>query len=410
MNHGRRVMSILIAAMLICTFTGYSGVKAQAKEGENIKTLDSQEKNKNDVLAIKKTIQVEDFKGYKWLDNNRILGVSYKNDDYRNIAIYNVTKNTVEELTNYKGTEKYIDTIKEKSEAKCHYQYKELIKDFVLFSVKTGGSEPYKILSYDLKNDKLVKVDENVGASKYAGNNKLYYTKGFQLFRYDLVSNSKTEIKLPVDLTSNLKSFVSTFEEYEKKDLEEMKNDKTLSQSVIDKFIEQDKEYYEYKKLNNKIVGIDIEGEEIQCDSFNDKYYTYNMKNNTFREGKIKHEHKGKRSGELLIGKVAKELFQENELWKIDNNGNNIKLIDTAPIDFVRNFYLSPDKTKLIYEVFYEEYPNEKTLKKIYDFDTDKKITVSGDYDSCYFNNDSDRIIFNGNVPYKNSKIVILND
>lgn len=152
MNHGRRVMSIIIAAMLVCTFTAYSGIKAQAKEGENIKTLDIQEKKTNDVLAIKKTIEVEDFKGYKWLDDNRILGVSYKNHDYRNIAIYNVTKNTVEELTNYKGNEKYIDTIKERNEAECHYQYKELIKDFVLFSVKSGGSEPYKILSYDLKN------------------------------------------------------------------------------------------------------------------------------------------------------------------------------------------------------------------------------------------------------------------
>lgn len=238
----------------------------------------------------------------------------------------------------------------------------------------------------------------------------MYYAKGFQLFRYDLVSNSKTEIKLPVELISNLKSFVSTFEEYEKEVIEEMKNDKTLSQSVIDKFIEQDKEHYEYQKLNNRIVSIDIEGEEVQFNSFNDKCYTYNMKNNTLREGKIEHEHKGKRSGELLIGKVAKELLQQNELWKTDDEGNNIKLIDTAPIDFVRNFYLSPDETKLIYEVFYEEYPNEKTEKKIYDLDTDKKVTVLGDYTSCYFNNDSNRIIFNGHVPYENSKIVILND
>ncbi|GKX28062.1 hypothetical protein SH1V18_05420 [Vallitalea longa] len=411
MNYRKIVSSILIVAMLMCTFTACSSKMVEAKTGNNIKTLDNQQKEINDVLSIKKIIDVEDFHGYQWLDDNRILGKSDK-DGYENIAIYDIRDNTVKDLTDNRNPEKFIESSNEKVAGKCYYQYKQPIEDFVLYRMGNRACfDLNEIFIYDLKNDKLVKVDENVGDHQYVGNNQLYYTKGLQLFRYDLVSKSKSEIKLPVDLTNNLKSWVSTFEEYKKGAVKAMK-EQGYSENELDRCLKMDKERYEYEKKNNQIEYIYIKGEEVQLRSFNANWcssdlecytYTYNMENNTFREGNIEEEYED--STELIIGKVAKVLIFEDELWKIDNEGNNIKLIGTTPADFVQNFYLSPDETKLIYEVA----PSEKREKIIYDFNTDKKITVSGGYYGCFFNDDSNKIIFNG-ARSRNSKIVILND
>ncbi|GMQ57297.1 hypothetical protein AN1V17_16920 [Vallitalea sediminicola] len=398
---------LLTAGMVISSLTACGNAKAKGSDNDNgeVVVLDNQQKDINDVLAIKQIIEVKDFAGFHWLDDNRILGVAIK-DGIRNIAIYNVRDKTVENVTNNKDTNKGFEYWYE--QANCLDQYK-LSENYVLFMEQVIEqkdsyiSEPYALLFYDINEGKLIRIDGNVVSSKYINEDQMYYTKGFQVYRYDMASKQKIEIELPEELINNLKDYFDSYEEYLDlhygEDREELSE---FSKKISTKF-------YENEKKNNKICRIQVKGYELEVVSCNGKNFIFNMKNNTFKEGYIKSYDYDK--DVIEIDDVAKVIQNKipRELWKTDDNGNLIKMIDKTH-DFVGGFYLSPDKSKLIYEAIY---PMGEERKYIYDFKSDKKVTIFGECKSLCWNKDSNKIVCSESVYFYKElscKIVNFND
>ena len=133
------------------------------------------------------------------------------------------------------------------------------------------------------------------------------------------------------------------------------------------------------------------------------------MKTNTFKEGSIKQGYPDKDGIDIDgVAKVTQNKIPR-ELWETDDKGNLVKLIDKTN-DFVGGFQLSPDKSKLIYEAIY---PCGEGRKYIYDFKSDKKLTIFGDYNAICWNKKSNKIVCTGAVCFSKElscKIVILND
>lgn len=395
----KTVSILLIAGMALSSLTACSTINAMgADEGKTV-VLDNQQKEINDVLSIKQIIEVENFAGFHWLGDNRILGVAIK-DGIRNIAIYNVTDKTVKNITNNKEVKKGFEYWYE--QIPCLYQYKPSEK-YVLFKERLIGRDIKSdtLLFYDIKEDKIITIDENVICSELMDDTQIYYTKGLSVYKYDLDSKQKAEIELPEELIDNLKDYFDSYEEYKEVHFGEEKLDEYWR--------EKHKEFYESEKKNNYITRLTVKGDELEIVSLNLKDYTLNMKNNTFKEGSINKEYLYKDSVE--IDGVAKVIQNKipRELWKIDNEGNLVKLIDKTH-DFVGGFQLSPDKSKLIYEA---TYPSGEGRKYIYDFKSDKKLTIFGDYKSICWNKESNKIVCTGAVCFSKElscKIVILND
>ncbi|MGF7057923.1 hypothetical protein [Brassicibacter mesophilus] len=400
----KKTLSILlIAGMALSSLTACSSINAKGMDEGKVVVLDNQQKEINDVLAIKQIIEVKDFVGFHWLEYNNILGVAIK-DGIRNIAIYNVQDKTVKNITNNKDTKKGFEYWYEQMDCLGRYNLNE---NYVVFKEriisKGGEPEPYALLFYDIKEGKLIRIDEDVIRSQYIEDEQMYYAKGFKVYRYNMASKQKTEIQLPRELVSNLKDYFDSYEEYIEVHFGEEK------EKLSEYWKEKHKEFYESEKENNYIKRLAVKGDELEIVSLNLKHYTLNMKTNTFKEGSIKRDYPYKDGVE--IDGVAKVIQNKipRELWKKDDEGNLVKMIDKTH-DFVGGFQLSPDKSKLIYEAIY---PIEERRKYIYDFKSDKKLTIFGDYKSICWNKESNKIVCTGAVYFYEElscKIVILND
>jgi len=404
-NLKKTLCVLLTTGMALSSLTACTNTKAKGLEENEVVVLDNQQEEINDVLAIKQIIEVKDFAGFHWLDDNRLLGVAIK-DGIRNIAVYNVSDKTVENVTNNKDTNKGFEYWYEQVDCTGQYNLSEnyvLFKEQIIEQKDTYISEPYALLFYDIKEGKLIKIDEDVVSSRYIEEDQMYYTKGFKVFRYDMASKQKTEIELPEELINNLKEYFNSYEEYLDmhygEDREELSE---FAKKISTKF-------YEYEKMNNQICWLQIKGNELEVVSCNGKNFILNMKTNTFKEGYIEPDDNYKVG--IKIDDVAKVIQNKipRELWKTDDKGNQVKLIDKTH-DFVGGFYLSPDKSKLIYEAIY---PMGEGRKYIYDFNSDKKLTLFGDYKSLCWNKESNKIVCTDSVYfYENMKckIVLFND
>jgi hypothetical protein len=102
----KKKLSVLLAAgMALSSLTACGGINAMGADESKTVVLANQQKEIEDVLSIKQVIEVENFAGFHWLDDNRILGVAIK-DGISNIAIYNVPDKTVEDITDNKDVKK----------------------------------------------------------------------------------------------------------------------------------------------------------------------------------------------------------------------------------------------------------------------------------------------------------------
>ncbi|MBE6035278.1 MAG: hypothetical protein E7222_11370 [Clostridiales bacterium] len=95
------------------------------------------------------------------------------------------------------------------------YQYKPSEK-YVLFKERLIGSDIKSdaLLFYDIKEDKISRIDENVICSELVDDAQIYYTKGLSVYKYDLDRKQKMEIQLPEELIDKLKDYVESYEEY----------------------------------------------------------------------------------------------------------------------------------------------------------------------------------------------------
>ena len=404
-NLKKTLCVLLTTGMALSSLTACTNTKAKGLEENEVVVLDNQQEEINDVLAIKQIIEVKDFAGFQWLENDNILGVAIK-DGIRNIAVYNVRDKSIENITNNNDANMGFEYWYEKVHD-CLGQYNPN-ENYVLFKEKpikrrdTYYSDSYALVYYDKKEGEVIRVDEDVMSSQYIEDEQIYYSKGFKVYRYDMASKQKTEIQLSEELVNNLKDYFDSPEEYLEAHFGEEKEE------VSEFWKGMHKQFYEREKKNNCIDRLTVNGDELEIASYNLKRYTVNLKTNTFEERVMKRDsHKDV----IEIDNVAKVIQNKipRELWKIDDKGNQEKMIDKTH-DFVEGFYLSPDKSKLIYEAIY---PMGEERKYIYDFESDKKLTLFGNYESLCWNKESNKIICTDSIYfYKefSSKIVILND
>ncbi|MCT4605645.1 MAG: hypothetical protein N4A64_05980 [Marinisporobacter sp.] len=349
----------LLGAMTIC---GTVGCVTNEKE---VVLLENQQKEIEDVLAIKKVDNIHNFRGVRWLENGNILGIKNLDCAYKeapNICIYDMKTGEIKNLSKNKDTgEVWLSVV-------------DVTKDErYLFYKKLKGFTPYDrildVYMIDLKTGEEKKIEEGVMVARiYVDEEKIMASKGMKVYMYDFDGNKK-EIKLPEEMIEKMKDFSSfNFEDDLKK--REMSNGGPFDEKTVKEI----KEIYEYHKKNNGIWNIHKKDDEIILQTYNWIPFAYNLKTNDYRElteEEVK-ELRLPRKNTKKIARVEKNHEGEEELWALNENGKHKRLIAKGNFHG-RRITISPDHTKGVYCM--KGRKGEKNLF-IYDFETEKSVKI----------------------------------
>ncbi|QZY54955.1 hypothetical protein [Crassaminicella profunda] len=356
----------LLASITVC------GLTACGVNDREVVVLENQQKEIEDVLAIKKIDNIENFRGSYFLDSGNVLGIKglsiWENEDDKqsaNICIYDIKNETFQNLSrNIDDNTKVYLKIKDITEDEKYVLYEKVMKS-------KDGYDNKSIYMINLKTEEEKKIEDAVSyTSKFIDKNKIILAKGMKIYKCDFDGN-KEEIKLPEELVKKIKDFSQlSFEKY----VEILYDYDT--ESLDEEDLKLIKEWYEYEKENNCIKVAKKKGDSLYVETYNKRPFVYNLKINNYRElTKIEADevyfHKPNHQN---IARLENDSYI-SELWELDENGNHKKLI--AKGAFRGGISVSPDYTKCVY-CMYDSNKSEKRERNlfVYDFKTEKNVKI----------------------------------
>ncbi len=361
----KKVKKIMCTSLIIIMGISTLGACSIKEKEKEVVTLENQQEEIQDVLAIKKIDNIDGFTGERWLNDGQLLGIRQKiskeeNKEISILSIYNTNNKTFKNLTTDKDEDR-----------PC---IRDITKDerYVLYEdTKDWGNWDRKMNTYiiDLKTGVEKKIAENVDdSSGFVDENKVITAKDMKLYLYDL-NGKKEEIKLPQEMIQKMQDF-SNFT------LEDRIKFSYGEEKIGEEERKEMKEIYEYQKENNKIWLLNKKGDEIFVETYNHVPFVYNIKTKEYKQ-MTEEESKRFSFGEKQkrnksVTKLEKNNSGENEIWHLDEKGNHKKLI--AKGNFIgRYITLSPDETKGVYNMKGEK--GDKNLF-VYDFETEKSTKI----------------------------------
>lgn len=334
------------------------------EEKKEVVVLKNQQKEIDDVLAIKKINDIDNFRGEYLLKNGNILGIKgiffgEDNKDIPNISIYDTEKDTFKILSSNGEKGKVWLSIEGITKDERYVLYEKLLE-------WDNWDQKRNVYIIDLKTGTEKKIADEVHAvSRFGDENKVIVAKGMALYMYD-VDGNKTEIKLPEEMIRKMKDFSRlSFEEFIKK---------TDGENSIDEETRRErKERYEYEKENNRIQVVGKKGDEICVVTYNQVPFSYNLKTNTYKEltGAEAKKFYFDQESSQKVAKLEKKDSGTQELWELDEAGKHKKLI--AKGKFKGGIKVSPNHTKVVYSL-YGEKGDQNVF--VYSFETGKSIKI----------------------------------
>lgn len=346
------VSIVVILIVLIGGVTLYSSMQNDS----TVVALGSQKTEIDNELAIKSMDNVEHFKGVYWLNEESILGIKDQprgeSKSKAKLCIYNSKDKTYEEMMT--ANEKELMIIGDMSEDERYVIYSVLLNGDLMENL-------YNLYVLDLQSKTLTKLVENMTADSGLLNAEVFVAEGMKVYKCD-VTGSVEEIVLPKELLSKLNDFTDfTFKDY----INMFYSGETIDKKRL-KRIESD---YNFQKEHNSIRRIFQIDDKLFLKSENEILYKYDIDEKKF-EIATKEEYKKVYNTNGNLNDRTKKEHDDNgnlKLWKINEDGEQIKLIEESPR--IIGGKESPDKSKIAYCLQGEG-------GYVYDLDTDEKIKI----------------------------------
>lgn len=332
--------------LLIGVCIGTTNCNAAEKD-KNIGIPKNPQKDVNDVFTIRKIDSIQNFLGYYWLDDKNLLGIKdgTKTKGIPNVCIYNTKSNSFETLSkNIDRNEKIYLDMEGITKQKRYVLYRKTIKN----------NNKVHIYLLDLKTKTEKKIDKindtRWNLVSFTDENEIIGIEDLKIYIYNF-NGSKTQINLPKELLYKMNDFSKlTFDQYFKK--------ATNGKKINEELKKRCKKSYESQKQNNKIQRILKKGDEIYMQTYNDVPFLYNLKTNNYKELSksevekfcYKEVEKNKAKRKDIEKNIEMKKNEENknyELWELDSNGKQKKLIAKYP--GIIHYEVSPDKSKVVY-------------------------------------------------------------
>jgi hypothetical protein len=251
-----------------------------------------------------------------------------------------------------------------------------------LYSKTILSNDKKNIYLIDLKTGMEKKIEDGFkGSIKFTDENEIIATKGMKIYEYDLNGNKK-DIKLPEELVEKMKDFSKlSCEEFIKREIN-YKNEDILEECITEEYIKNFKEMYEYQTKNNRILNRNKKGDEVYLETYNQIPFLYNLKTNEYREiTELEAKEFGLHEKKIkYVAKLKDNDSGNRELWELDSNGKNKKLIYKG--DFRGGIQISPDNSKVAYSIYGEK---GNVIQFIYDLKTGKSISILQKISSSIF-------------------------
>jgi hypothetical protein len=332
-----KLTRICLAAAIgigVCSTTGCGTVQTEAKTEKNIVVLENQQKEINDVLAIKKIDTIEHFAGRRWLSNGKLLGIQGMSprDEYKGIPNFCLYDEETKELKKLTSNTKRNENV--------YLHLTDITKDetFAAYCY-TNTQDPYgwdnhSLFIMDLKSGGDQKIDDGINAvSKFTEKNKLFAAKGMKVYSYDL-DGRKTEIILPEEFIEKMNDFSRlSFEEYVRRLYE------GESESPTNEELKRYKEKYEYRRSHNCIQRLKEKDDKLYIETYNKIPFIYNLKTNVYKETTKDEVSNGFDHKKTVIEKAEID-WETDKMWELDADGNRKKIIEKVNLLAVSTYLL----------------------------------------------------------------------
>ena len=387
-NNFKRKVSIFLAASMILGSTTVCSAEALKNEKGEIKVLENQQQEINDILAIKEIDELQYFYTKSWLNNDEIIGIS-NDKQVANVSIFNSKTNEMITVTD--NTDKdVVFEIHGLSPIE-----KQLNNDYCIIEEykESQRRTTLTVHSLNLKDHTFKKIEENISSHGMVNNNKLILTKMYDVYEYNLATGEKEQIVIPNEIKSIREEVPSSFDEY---------IDSLLTSDVIRadenlmNFFKE--EYQKEKESPGRGIYAEKNQNKLMLRAENGQEYVYDLDTKTFEECKNSYKTYGFKLNPTNSMIEIEEVGDDNKkIWKLDENGERYKLIDQG---VVNEYSESLDHSKLAYSMIEDcegyQFANEvKTY--ICDLNSGKKISlyVTDNTDpGLYWNDASDKLYY----------------
>ncbi len=384
----KRKVSILLAASMVLGSATVCSAEAVNNEKGEIKVLENQQQEINDVLAIKEIDELQYFYTESWLNNDEIIGIS-NDKQVDNVCIFN--SNTDEMITVTDNTDKdVVFEILGLSPIE-----KQLNNDYCIIEEykESKRSTSLTVHAFNLKDHTVKKIEEKISSHGKVNNNKLIITKMYDVYEYNLATGEKEQIVIPDEIKNIREEVPSSFEEYIAQwDLD----DDLLNNENYMNFL---KEMYQDKKESpGRGIYAEKNQNKLMLRAENGQEYVYDLDTKTYEECDNSYKTYGFKLNPTSSMIEIEEIGDNNKkIWKLDENGERCKLIDEGVVD---EYSESLDHSKLAYSMIEDcagcQFANEvKTY--ICDLNSGKKISVyvTDNIDpGLYWNDASDKLYY----------------
>lgn len=372
------IKKILLGTLVSIAVAGGVFLYGGNTRGNTVVVLENQKKDIDSELAIKSVDNVKNFEGLYWLNHGKILGVKNQVADLGNqnsksipsLAIYNPKNKSFQELV--KGKEGEPISIK----------YISKDEKYVFYNVLLNGDlrqNKYDVYLLNMETLTTKKIVEKMTSTSRVNDDKMFIATGMSIYQYDMKNGNLEEIRLPKDMIEKLSDFeIFSFQKYlEKYYKGEKVKEETLK--LLEANYNSDREY-------NGIMRIGWLGNELYLQSRNTSDFIYDIMKKNYRaveEGDYKKffSYQYQMENNLFFNYPTNGVKREceddgaEELWKMDDTGNKVKLI--AKGNFVTDhIQASPDHSKLAYYLINSSSTPQKCSAYVYDLKKDKQIKI----------------------------------
>lgn len=388
-NNLKRKVSILLAASMVLGSATVCSAEAVKNEKGEIKVLENQQQEINDVLAIKEIDELQYFSSEGWLNNDEIIGISY-NNQVSNVCIFNSKTNEMLPVT-FNTDKNIVLGIIGLSPIE-----KQLNNDYcIIKEYKESQRDTLTLHALNLKDYSLKKIEEGVSNHGKVNNNKLILTKMYDVYEYNFVTGEKEQIVIPDEIKSIRKEVPSSFDEYiDGWDLP----DELLDSENYMNFLKR--MYQEEKESPGRGIYAEKNQNKLMLVAENGKEYVYDLDTKTFEECENLYKTYGFKLNPTNSMIEIEEVGDDNKkIWKLNENGERCKLIDEGVI---HDYSESLDHSKLAYSMIEDcegyQFCNEFKIY-ICDLNSGKKVSIYGVEDvspGFYWNESSDKFYYTG--------------
>lgn len=367
----RKVCLVIMVGVMLVNIVGCkNSTVAEAKEGGDVVVLKNQQEEINNIMKLGEITKIENFVASFWLNENELVGITLE-DDIEYLAIYNKINDKVEKIEGETNPTKRNIIVSDDGD---YILCERLMK----WKEEKTGHSAYLI---DKKDFSYTEISNKINSMAFDGD-EVIYTEGIKLYKYNIKNKKREELKLREDLAKEI-SYNDTFEEYVARHNIRFTDDEDRTKSIL----EWMRLEYDRKIRNKPIVNLfGYKGEEIFFGSEQEVSYVYNIKDKTYRYADNTDRsvfcYEECYDYEKIRVERSGENFDMMVMWQTDKNGKKLDIIDRKLEGSFTDVSLSPMKNRLAYSVVRQDKTGYRVC--VYDFDTHKKVELTGDYNSTY--------------------------